>query len=244
MRASNGCARTCSGDMYATVPSVLPGFGQQRLRTSGCLDRRRRSPPVRSADFASPKSRIFGPRGVRKMFAGLMSRCTMPVRCAASRASATANAMSTSDRDLHRAASEPLLECLAFEQLHRDERWIGADIVDGADVGVVERRGRPRFPLETFQRLRRRGDPVRQHFDRHHPFETRVRGPIHFAHPAGAERADDFVGAEASAGSKGQGSSDVTGLRSVGVNRVFGRLHVGRGHVQTGSLNSRRALSA
>ena len=43
------------------------------------------------------------------------------------------------DRDLYQATSEPLLECLAFEQLHRDERWIGADIVDGADIGVVER---------------------------------------------------------------------------------------------------------
>ena len=43
------------------------------------------------------------------------------------------------DRDFHQAASEPLLECLAFEQFHRDERWIGADIVDGADTGVVER---------------------------------------------------------------------------------------------------------
>ena len=105
-------------------------------------------------------------------------------------------------RDLHRAASEPMLECLAFEQLHRDERWIGADIVDGADIGVVERRGGPRFTLKPLQRLRRRRDPVRQHFDRHHPFETRVRGPIHFAHPSGAEGADDFVGAEASAGIK------------------------------------------
>ena len=43
------------------------------------------------------------------------------------------------DRDVHRAASEPLLERLALEQLHRDERRIGADIVDGADIGVVER---------------------------------------------------------------------------------------------------------
>src|SRR5471032_2285811 len=108
------------------------------------------------------------------------------------------------DRDLHRAASEPLLERLAFEQLHRDERWIGADIVDGADIRVVERGGRPRFPLETIKRLRRRGDSVRQNFDGHHPLETRVRGPIHFAHPAGTERADDFVGTESSAGSKGQ----------------------------------------
>ena len=43
------------------------------------------------------------------------------------------------DRHLHQAASEPLLERLAFEQLHRHERRIRADIVDGADVGVVER---------------------------------------------------------------------------------------------------------
>ena len=42
-------------------------------------------------------------------------------------------------QDLQRAASEPLLEGLAFEQLHRDERWIGADIVDRADIGMVER---------------------------------------------------------------------------------------------------------
>ena len=34
-------------------------------------------------------------------------------------------------------------------------------------------------------------------------------GPIHFAHPAGTERADDFVGAEASAGGKGQGGPGV-----------------------------------
>ena len=119
------------------------------------------------------------------------------------------------DRDLYRAASEPMLERLAFEQLHRDERRIGADIVDGADIGVIERRGRSRFPLETFQRLRRRGDPVRQDFDRHDPFETRVRGPIHFAHPAGAERADDFVRAEASAGSKGQARSSLANAVSL-----------------------------
>ena len=108
------------------------------------------------------------------------------------------------DRDLDQAASEPLLECLAVEQFHRDERWIGADVVDRADIGVIERGGRPRFTLEAFQRLRRRRDSVRQHFDRHHPVETGVRGPIHRAHPAGAERRDDGVGAEASAGSKGQ----------------------------------------
>jgi hypothetical protein len=85
-------------------------------------------------------------------------------------------------RDLHQVALEPLVKCLAFEQLHRDERRIGADIVDGADIGVVERGGRPCFPLETFPSQRRRGDPVRQNFDCHHPFErvsfARYTSPI------------------------------------------------------------------
>ena len=108
------------------------------------------------------------------------------------------------DRHLDQAASESLLECLAFEQFHRDERWIDADIVDGADIGVVERRRRPRFPLETFQRLRGCGHPARRNLDCHDPVETRVLGPIHLSHPAGTQRADDFVGAEASTGSKGQ----------------------------------------
>jgi hypothetical protein len=40
---------------------------------------------------------------------------------------------------LQRAASQSLLQRLTFEQLHRDERWIGPDIVDRADIGVVER---------------------------------------------------------------------------------------------------------
>jgi len=43
------------------------------------------------------------------------------------------------DGHIHRAASESRLEGLAFEQLHRDEWRIGADIVDRADIGVVER---------------------------------------------------------------------------------------------------------
>ena len=42
------------------------------------------------ATLASPKSKILAwPRFVTKMFAGLMSRCTIPCECAASKPSAT-----------------------------------------------------------------------------------------------------------------------------------------------------------
>ena len=87
VRASNGVARTCSGDIYDTVPSVLPGSvnSAARERVTSSAASAAAAPDVA---FASPKSRIFGwPRVVRKMFAGLMSRWTMPLLCAASSAS-------------------------------------------------------------------------------------------------------------------------------------------------------------
>ena len=64
-------------------------------------DRARRLAPYAKArtglDLASPKSSIFAwPRRVTKMFAGLMSRCTMPPACAASSASAISIARSSS----------------------------------------------------------------------------------------------------------------------------------------------------
>ncbi len=73
---SSSRARTCSGDMYETVPMVLPGL----VRWSGS------TPWVAKVSmsiagsfakwtFASPKSRIFAwPRLVMKILAGLMSR--------------------------------------------------------------------------------------------------------------------------------------------------------------------------
>ena len=78
-----------------------------------------------------------------------MSRCTMPAAVRGLQGIGHGEGDVDEDRDVHRAARELLLERLAFEQLHRDERRIGADVVDRADVGVVERGGGPRFPLET-----------------------------------------------------------------------------------------------
>ena len=64
--------RTCSGDMYPTVPRTTPGsVAVNRLNS-----------PVPSGDsvsFASPKSRIFARSSVvTKMFAGFKSRWRIP----------------------------------------------------------------------------------------------------------------------------------------------------------------------
>ena len=60
--------RSCSGDRYCGVPTIVPGI----VSVCGC------SPRGASTARARPKSSSFTPSGVRKMFDGLRSRCTMP----------------------------------------------------------------------------------------------------------------------------------------------------------------------
>ena len=51
--------------------------------------------------------------------------------------------------------SDPGCQGLAFEQFHSDEVLVFmlADLINGADVGVIQRGGGPRFTPETFKRL-------------------------------------------------------------------------------------------
>ncbi len=53
---------------------------------------------------------------------------------------------------------------------------------------MVEGRGCAGFALKPLQCLRRRGERLRQDLDGDRPMEPRIRGPIYFAHPAGAKR--------------------------------------------------------
>ena len=79
--------------------------------------------PVEGITFARPKSRIFAcPRAVTKIFAGLMSRWTIPLACAASRASAISIASEQNRFDLHRPSRDAVLQRHAFQKLHGDER--------------------------------------------------------------------------------------------------------------------------
>ena len=59
----------------------------------------------------------------------------------------------------HRAAADEVLERLPLEQLHDDELTTVAlaDVVDGADVPMIERRRQSRFAPEPIERLRIRG---------------------------------------------------------------------------------------
>ncbi len=112
--------------------------------------------PSPVAIFASPKSSTFAsPRSVTKMFAGLRSRCTMPARCAASSASAIC---SPRVNTLSIGIGLPPIAYFSVRPCSRSMTRkrlavVHADVVDGADVRMVERRGRPSLALEALQRL-------------------------------------------------------------------------------------------
>ena len=58
-----------------------------------------------------------------------------------------------SGRDVQRSARQALLQRFTLEQLHGDERRIRADVVNRADIRVIQRRGGARLALKPFDRL-------------------------------------------------------------------------------------------
>ena len=141
--------------MYVSVPTIVPAPVSAASLELGSPCSVGAAP---LAAFASPKSKIFGPRAVSMMFAGLMSRCTMPFACAAS------ERVGERRRDLddfrHRQwrALQAAMQCVPFEQLHREIRGaIGAaraDVVNRADVRMVQRRDGARFAPEPLEQRR------------------------------------------------------------------------------------------
>src|SRR5260370_36489019 len=61
-----------------------------------------------------------------------------------------------------RSASNAILQRQPIQKLHRDEQLLAtlADVVNGADVGMVKRGGGTSFTSETFQCLRVLGHVV------------------------------------------------------------------------------------
>ncbi len=97
--------------------------------------------------------------------------------------------------DVHGAAVDAVLERLAIEKFHGDEgvAILLADIVNRADVGMVQCGGGLRFTLESRQSLWIAGDILRQKFQRDESLEARVFGLVNDTHASAAELFDDAV---------------------------------------------------
>ena len=67
------------------------------------------------------------------------------------------------------------------------------DVVDGADVGMIQRGGRPRLALEALERTGLHGHVVGQELEGDRAIEARVFGLVDHAHAAAAEEFGDLV---------------------------------------------------
>ena len=130
-RASSGLPCACSGDMYAAVPSTVPSM--VCVTSADPVDR----------SFARPKSSsLADPVRVTRMLAGFRSRCRIPLLCAASSAPAICIASAHRVLGRQRAAQRR-----AVDVLHH--QVVRADVVQRADVRMVQRGDRARLLLET-----------------------------------------------------------------------------------------------
>ena len=132
---SRDLASACSGAMNAGVPSSIPVPVPCPPEPSAAASRAR----------AIPKSRTFTvPSVVTKRFCGLMSRCTIPLSCAAASTSSTCSPIETASvhrEALARACSHNAVDALAVQQLHDEERRaVLADVVvdDAHGAGVLD----------------------------------------------------------------------------------------------------------
>ena len=129
------------------------------------------------------------------MFAGLMSRCTMPLPWATSRAAAICM---PSSRIVSISSGFPAIRCLrvlALQQFHGDEGLAFAliDFVDGADIGMVESGCGASLATKTFQGLRIVSYIFWQELQSDKSAQARVFRLIYDAHSAAAELLNNAI---------------------------------------------------
>ena len=88
-----------------------------------------------------------------------------------------------------------MLQCHPVQKLHRDERLavLLADVVDGADVGMIQRGRSLGLALKTRECLRVAGNFLGQEFEGNEAMQSCVLSFVNHAHPAATEFLDNAV---------------------------------------------------
>jgi hypothetical protein len=97
-----------------------------------------------------------------------------------------------------RAGGKAIGERLALDQLHHEviDFLVVADVVQRAEVGMIQRGDRLRLPLEAQRQARIASHACREHLDGDAAVQPRVGGGVDLAHAAGAKGRFDGVRAE------------------------------------------------
>ena len=203
-RSSIAWPAMCSGAMYGAVPTVDP------VRVT----------PVWSVSLAMPKSSSFtDPVSSVCRAVACASTCGLVLRPRRrSRAQEDVGRLDVAmndagivrggdraghlDHDVERfghgqgAAGDALAERFAFVERHRQKQAAVrrlVDLVDGADVRMIERGSRLRLDDQPLLRVGVVAERRCQHLERHRPLQSRVFGLIDLAHAAGANERRNAV---------------------------------------------------
>jgi hypothetical protein len=97
--------------------------------------------------------------------------------------------------EFHGTAGDPVFQRRAVQKLHRNVGLLAAlaDVVNGADIGMVQRRGCAGLTPETFHCLRVAGNVIWQELERDETAEFGVLSLVNHTHPAAAELFHDAV---------------------------------------------------
>src|ERR1700680_4161875 len=68
-----------------------------------------------------------------------------------------------------------------------------ANVVEGADVGMIQAGNRFGFALETLAQFSTIGKMRWQNFDGDDSVQTGIFGAVHLTHPSGANTGEDFI---------------------------------------------------
>ena len=121
-----------------------------------------------------------------------------PWRWALSRASAICVAYSKTWSTGSRPFLKTLFQSVALDQFHHEEvnAVLFADVVECADVRMVQAAHSFGFTLEAFTALRVGGQLFGKNFDGHRSVQTRIGCAIHLSHPTGTDLFGDLVRTE------------------------------------------------
>ena len=97
--------------------------------------------------------------------------------------------------NLERPALDLVLEGGAIQILHGDEGLplLLADVINGADVGMVQSRGRLGLPLKAGQSLGVAGDVIGQELECHKTMKASVFSFVYHSHPPATDLLDNAV---------------------------------------------------
>jgi hypothetical protein len=175
----------CSAEAPSVAPSIV---------STGILEADEPAPV--KVTLARPKSRILAwPRLVTKNIGGLDVAVNDVFGVCSVERVGDFDGESEEVFDVHGVAVDAVLERLAIEKFHGDESvaLLLTDIVNRADVGMVQGGGGLRFALESRESLRIARDILRQKFQRDEALEARVFGLVNDTHASAAELFDDAV---------------------------------------------------